>query len=247
MTELTLPNDEPLIIRTLEKPFLPGRQVFALYKDHLVFAIVRGTQDFPEEILSSNGADAWQTFDRAKKVLVLAHIDVDWIKSHERSAVNGGGVKLSFVYQKMKKTVQLPGKEGALVLTLLAEKFADKLDPKIDSAIDVRSQLIRIAIASCLLLDGFLAWMLWDLWYNQAITGPSIVVDIMWHIYKSRGFSMTATISILFAAMLNWLMLIVCLSKPPTRKYALNCSNCGYQLRGLTSNKCPECGTEIKK
>lgn len=246
LSELDLPDDGPLIMKTLEKPFLPGHQVLALYDDHVVFAIVQGSQEFPEEILGPGGAKVWSTFDRARKVLVLPHAEVEWIKSHERCVENGSAIKITFLFKKMKKSVLLPEKEGAIALTSLAEKFGDKLDPTVDSAVDVQHYTNLITLLICLLLDGWLAWALWDLWNNNAITGPRLIVDFMWLFYESRGFATTATLSIVCVALFNWLMLVVCLSKSPPRTYTLNCSNCGYQLRGLTSKKCPECGTKIE-
>jgi|GEM_PF-2102195 len=246
MAELTLPYNKPLITRALEKPFLPGRQVFALYEDHVVIAIVRGTQEYPEQIYDlDEGYDAWSTFSRARRVSVIPLADVDQIHSHESGVSSDARVRLTFVLNKARHSVLLPAAEGTTALCYLADKYADKLNPTAESAIDVRRKVVRCLIGVCVLLDVWIAWAMWELWTTQSITGPRFLADFIWGIYEVRGFRTTALVMVLGAVCFNLLMWVLSFATPATEQRALNCSNCGYPLRGLRSNKCPECGSTI--
>ncbi len=247
MPNVTFPVDGPLIVQTLKKPFLPGRQMFAIYERHVVTAIVRGPQDFPEAIYGPNGADAWRTLTRARRVLVLPLIDVDWIRSYE-SDIDGATstVRLTFLHKNKKLRVLLPEKEGTLALAYFGERFADKLDPKVESAIDARHKQVWSLLIACVLVDGWFGWAIWELWTTSSLSGPKLMVDFIWNIYETRGFGTTAGVCVFFAVCFNLMMLTFSFIRPPKKPRALNCSNCGYQLRGLRGTECPECGSTIK-
>lgn len=245
MSGSTLPGDRPLITRTLEKPFLPGRQVFALYRDHAVIAIVRGVQELPERIYSPDGHDAWRAFSRARRVSVIPLAEVDRILSHESGTGNDATVKLTFVSNKAHRSVLLPVAEGTTALLYLADRYADILNPTAESSMDARRKMIRCLIGLCLLLDVWVAWSIWELWTTQSITGPSFLVDFMWYVYEQRGFRTAAAVMALGAVFFNLLMWVLSFATPTTQRRTLNCSNCGYLLRGMRSNRCPECGSTI--
>ena len=245
-TEMPTVNG-PLIVKALGKPFLPGRRVFALYEDHVVTAIVRGPQDFPDAIYEPDGHHAWRTLARTRRVSVLSLADVDWIKSYEGNNYDfGASVRLTFLHQNKKMSVLLPEQEGKHALVYLAENFADKLDPKVESTIDARRKQVWILITLCVMTNGWLGWAIWELWTTSSLSGPKLLVGIIWAIYEARGFATTAGVCLLGAVFFDVMMFTFSLIRPPNEPRALNCSNCGYQLRGLQGAECPECGTTIK-
>jgi hypothetical protein len=244
LPESTLLKNGPLIIQTLAKPFLPGRQLFALYENHVVIATIRGPLDFPEEVYRLNEHDAWKTLARSRKVTVLSIADIDWMRSYESGVSTDSSVKLTFQRKKAKWSVLLPEKEGTMALTYLAGNFGDKFDATVESTIDVRRKMRWALFLACLLIDGWVAWAMFGLWTTQTISGPTLFVRLIGRIYEARGFATTATITVLCTVFFNILMWVLSLATPPTKRRTMNCGNCGYSLRGSTANRCPKCGTE---
>lgn len=246
MSNSTLPADGPLIIRTLEKPFFPGRRVFALYEDHVVIATVRGHPPFPKRINAGRKSDDWETLPGTRRVSVLRLADVARIRSYEKGNGPDSTVRLTFVCDDATHSVLLPEAMGTLALAHLAENCEDKLDPEVESVVELRRSSGWSLVVVCLLLDGWVAFILWELATRGSITGPRFLVDIVRRVYESRGFGATALVCGLGAVFFNLLMWVLSFATPPTKARLLNCAHCGYRLRGLKSEKCPECGEPIK-
>jgi len=238
----TFPADGPLIIQTLAKPFLPGRQIFALYQNHVVIATVRGPLTFPEGICRSNGHALWPTLARTRKVSVIPISKIDWIRSYEHGVDDESSVKLTFESKKSRWSVTLSEEAGAKVMTYLANNFGDKFDARVESAVDVKRKARWSLFLWCIVVDGYVAWCLYTLWNTQTMYGPKIFVGFIRLVYEARGFSTAAGVTILCTIFLNLLLSAFWFASPPTKRRTMNCGNCGYSLRGSTANRCPECG-----
>ncbi len=236
-------TDAPILIcETRHRPFLGGRETIALYQTKLIIAIVRGKGDLPESLLRTDGASNWIEFGRAKKVRIVAVDEIESVNTYEKQ----DWISFAIIANDEKIVFDVAHDAGEVILQEFAQRMPNKLVSRLHTGRDARRAHYWGVVVGCVGVDILAAWVVYEM-YRGTFQGRGVVANIIYQIYESRGFAVAAVLTAFGAMAINMLFALMLVIVPSNPESILNCNECGYDIRGLRGERCPECGLLLNR